>query len=286
MSKGALAYVPPISLLVGQLWSSVFFLWLVLVATRQTFTLDADAKIASLGGLLEPGFAYAFGIVGLTMTSASNASLIGTTEPLIIALLAWPLLGQRTSWQGFVAIGVAMTGVLLVSFAGDRGAAGQPSFLGDGLIVTSTAFAALYVIVTSRFLSAVSPIALAALQQSVGLALALLLWAGALFLGFESLPAAPPPNVVILVIISGIVQYAAAFWLYLYGLQTLNAAVAALFLTLIPVFGMGLAALFLRELLTVVQLGGGALVIAALVGLILSEKKLSEPVPNFPPNDI
>ncbi|ANK72926.1 MULTISPECIES: EamA family transporter [Ensifer] len=51
--------------------------------------------------------------------------------------------------------------------------------------------------------------------------------------------AAAGAGMLALALISGIVQYALAFWLYLIGLKRLPVSTAALFLTLTPVFGIG-----------------------------------------------
>ncbi len=265
-SKGVLDYVPPFSLLVGQLGASVLFLWCVLLLLGRLPRFDRAARRASLAGLLEPGLAYAFGVYGLTLTSASNTSLIGTTEPLIILVIAWIFLGQRTGIQGVLAILTAMVGVVLVSvFGGEEGLRSSSSILGDGLEVLATGFAALYVIVTSRLVVQFSPVTLAALQQSVGLVFACTVWMVAVGFGAEELPSTLSPFVLLVVILSGIVQYAGAFWFYLYGLQVLPASFAGIFLALIPVFGITGATLFLGEGLSLVQLGGCLLVILAVI---------------------
>jgi len=63
--------------------------------------------------------------------------------------------------------------------------------------------------------------------------------------------------------LSGVVQYALAFWLYLVGLKHLSANAAALWLTLIPVFGVTGAYFWLGEIPTLPMLLGMALILAA-----------------------
>ena len=65
--------------------------------------------------------------------------------------------------------------------------------------------------------------------------------------------------------ISGVVQYALAFWLYLIGLRNLAPAVAGLWLTLIPVFGVAGSYLWLGERPTALMLLGGVLIILAIM---------------------
>jgi drug/metabolite transporter (DMT)-like permease len=109
---------------------------------------------------------------------------------------------------------------------------------------------------------------LTCLQQSVGLAIALLVLAAALLTGFERSPQAPGVEMLALAVASGLVQYALAFWLYLVGLRRLHVGMAGLFLTLTPVFGMVGGMVFLGESATALQLAGAALILAAVATVV------------------
>jgi drug/metabolite transporter (DMT)-like permease len=262
MSKGALAAFSPPVLLSLQLIASVSFLWLAVGVTRQKPVLDAKSWRAALSGLLEPGLAYAIGTFGLMLTTAGNASLIATTEPLIIVALAWILFREQIEVRTGLAILAATAGVAMVTRAHGDDAAG--SLLGDGLVALGTLFAALYVIVSSRLVSHVPPVALAALQQSVGLVFSFVLLIAWLPLTiiFDEIARANA-GLITLALLSGIVQYALAFWLYLIGLQRLPARTAALFLALIPVFGLSGAAIFLGEPIQALQIAGAVIIVAS-----------------------
>ena len=264
MSKAALGAIPPFTLLVIQLSTSVTALWLAAIATRTRFTLDRDGRKAALAGVLEPGLAYVVAVPGLALTSAVNASVIGTGEPALILLLTWLVLKQRPNLSMVLAIAIAMAGVLLVTIP-DLKIAGQGELSGDALILLGTLFAAGYVVVSSQYRGDMSPLALAALQQTVGLALAVCVFAVAVLIGAEPIPKVPAASILLIAALSGIVQYALAFWFYLVGLKTLAPSVAGLFLALIPVFGISGAVLFLNEPLMSLQGLGAALVVAAII---------------------
>ena len=264
MSKGALDHAPPMTLLAVQLAASVAFLGVMILVTGQRVGLDRGATRAALSGALEPGLAYALGMAGLTMTSAASASMIGSTEPIIVVALAFLLFRVRTGLGQLAAIAVAMAGIALTSFSDSRDG-GQAGLIGDGLIVLGTVFAALYVVVSSRLVTAIAPLPLAFLQQAVGLLLALLLLGLALILGLERIGRLPGAEGWALMIGSGVVQYALAFWFYLLALRRLPVASAALFLALIPVSGIGGAAVFLGETITALQALGCALIIGAIL---------------------
>lgn len=264
-TKGALETFPPFFTLAVQLSASVAFLWSA-VAVSGTSLRGGDRGGIALSGLLEPGLAYGVGVPGLALTSASNASVISTAEPALICIVAWIVFRQRPSRALAVALVLAMAGVALVTVPDAAGEGGGPAsghLAGDALVLLGTVFAALYVVVSSRLVGDLAPLALGALQQSVGLGFALLLFACVWALGLETLPDTVPPQTLLLVAVSGIVQYALAVWLYLTGLRVLRPAVAGIFLTLIPVFGVGGAVLFLGETIAPLQWVGGGLVIFA-----------------------
>ena len=213
MSKGVLDHMPPMSLLAIQLTASITVLWLGVIVLRSRLRFDRPIRRASLSGLLEPGLAYTFGIIGLALTTASNAALIGAAEPLLILLLAWLILKERIGGRILLLAAVATLGLVLVVAPDAAGLTGEGSLAGDMLILAGTFFAALYVIATRRLVSTIEPLPLSALQQSVGLVwtlgvVAVALLAGLATLGLGGLPL----PVLLLAAASGVIQYALAFW--------------------------------------------------------------------------
>ncbi|GAB4159260.1 MAG: DMT family transporter [Cyanobacteria bacterium J069] len=267
LSKGVLDYLPPLTLLTVQLLGSAGFLWGLLWAqgeARSQTVWNWQTLRFGLTGLLEPGLAYSLGIVGLTLTTASNASLISATEPVLIVLLSGVVLRERVPRSLLLWTGLAIAGVSLI--VGIEGIAqGDRSIWGDGLILLGSAAAALYVVLTKRFMAALAPLPLAALQQSAGL-----LWAIALWSLWEMAGNATPMSQVewgtwAIALLSGVINYAVPVWLYLLALNQMRASITAIFLTLIPVFGIGSAFLFLDERLGAMQWIGAAVIVAAVI---------------------
>jgi drug/metabolite transporter (DMT)-like permease len=106
------------------------------------------------------------------------------------------------------------------------------------------------------------PALLAALQHTCGLVIVCTL---TLIQGEFAITAMPPLSVWLMAAFSGMMQYALAFVLYLTALRYVSAGKSALFLLLIPVFGVVSAMLFLGETLTLGQALGGMLIIGALL---------------------
>lgn len=276
MSKAALGSVPPLHLLAIQLASSITFLWTIALLTKQYPAWKWQTFRYSLTGILEPGFAYIFGMLGLVTTTASNASLIGTTEPIIIIAISWIVLREKVTKLFLLFTSLAVVGVILI-ISQDLNLLrfNSQSLWGDLLIFIGTFCAALYVVVSHRIVGSdrsLSPLSLAATQQTGGFILVTLVWWAGI-LGREVMNlSALNIGVWLLAIASGIVQYALAFWFYLIALKEIPAGTAALFLTLIPVFGVGGAYLFLHEQLTLWQWIGATLIVTAVSSITLQQK--------------
>jgi drug/metabolite transporter (DMT)-like permease len=210
-------------------------------------------------GLLEPGVAYQLALAGLALTSATNASVLGSLEPVMVPLIAWLLLRDRPRPRLLVLVAGATIGSALVSFSGGNDSG---SLVGDALVVASVAAAALYVVVASRHVTALRPLPAALGQQVWALgfvAVSHLVLSGGAFwpqLGFDGL---------LLAALSGVVNYALPFWLYLSALTRMPVARAATYLTLIPVFGVLGSAVLLGEGIGWLDILGSALVVAALL---------------------
>lgn len=253
--------VTPGSVLVVQLVASVTVL---AVACAVTGASTRNAWRHGWVGLLEPGLAYQFALAGLALTSAANASVLGSLEPVMVPLIAWVLLRERPRLRLVVVIAGATIGSVLVSFPnGD----GSGSFAGDALVVASVAAAALYVVVASKQVAATSSAALrplpAALAQQTW-ALGFVLLSQLVLVGGAFWPALPA-GTLLLAAVSGIVNYALPFWLYLSALTRMAVARAATYLTLIPVFGVLGSVLVLRERVTWIDLIGGLFVVGSLL---------------------
>lgn len=220
---------------------------------------------AALTGLLEPGLTYAVGLVGLSLTTAGSASVISATEPVLIVLLSWVAFRVRPEARLLACIGVAVVGLVLVSWTGLT-TRGPQSLVGDLLIVLATLFAAGYVVLSSRIAGGFPAATLASAQQTVGLIFALAVFGISCAAGQESGSFMDIPlSVVLYAALSGVVQYALAFWLYLIGLRHLSANAAGLWLALTPVFGLTGAWVWLGERPGIMTTVGALLIIAAIV---------------------
>lgn len=305
LTKILLAYFHPLTLLLMQLSASVSTYWMVAIIQGKPIFPNQSSKPnlskpptishhpqglnlihhippstykylqLGLPGILEPGLAYILSSFGLTMTTASSASLLTATEPVMTIGIAWVLWRNTTqkdlssntiNYQLLSFSAIALFGVILTMGLDPN--FNQTSLFGDFLIISATACASVYTILSQHGVKHLAPVSLAAIQQSFGLLFVAAIWV----LTNHHIPNTelliPTPAIYLLALISGIFQYQLPFWLYLTSLQKLSASVAAQFLSLIPVFTMISACIFLHERFTTLQAIGMFVTLIAVMGII------------------
>ena len=118
ISKRAVDEIAPLVLLPIELAVSVAVLLVAAVITGERRFPSANRAALGWLGVLNPGLAYAFGLAGLALITASASAVLWAIEPVLIVLLAWLALRQRPSLTTLTCAAVALAGVLLV-VAGD-----------------------------------------------------------------------------------------------------------------------------------------------------------------------
>src|SRR5919199_2551435 len=83
-----------------------------------------------LVGLLQTTLLYGLGFLGVQRTTAGASALLLNTNPVMVALLAWPMLGEALNGSSLAGIVLALAGVATVSV---RSGLGSP--LGVALLL-------------------------------------------------------------------------------------------------------------------------------------------------------
>lgn len=264
LSKTALIHFEPIDLLIVQLGASVAAMSLVLVLSQSRPSRPAAAWSTAGLGVLNPGLAYLLGLTGLTMTTASLATLIWALEPALIVVAARLLLGEAATGK--------MIGVAVAGFAGVALVAVGPvsgSLTGGLLILAGVACCALYAVWTRRIVGADSVLVAVVWQHATALGVALAFATVSGYRPIEALAQAPM-TATGSAIASGVLYYGVAFFLFVGALRRVSAPVAGLFINLVPVFGIVAAYLLLNERLGLLEWLGAAIVLGAMTVLLLT----------------
>jgi probable blue pigment (indigoidine) exporter len=263
LSKQALGGFDASLLLPFQLTCSVLLLGAFLLVTGASVRgIQQPARVAALG-VLNPGIAYAVGLIGLAQINASLSVIIWATEPVLIVLLAFALLRERLTLASALCLALAMAGVAVIVGAPSTG----DSLTGIVLTFSAVIACAFYSILLRRMNLTDGTLPVVFVQQASALAFAvavLLVAAG------RSLDTADATgSQVASAIIAGALYYGVAFLLYVAGLRRTSAGRAGMFLTLIPVFGLLFSALLLGETLNQRQFLGSVVVIGSMTVLAI-----------------
>lgn len=270
-AKAGLATLPPMTFLAIQLAAATAVLWVALLV--RGYSRPARMGLIATMGVLEPAIAYAAVNLGLTLTSASDASLLAGTETVFVVLLAWILLGQRPSARTLGAVALAVAGVMVISGS----APSTDALVGNALILLGALSAAGYVIVASRVAPGSDALTVTAHQFLFGAVASAPFVAVQWSLDGTVVPAAVPVTAWLWAMLAGIVGLALSFLLYNYALANVSSTTAGLSLTLIPVFGVLGAVLFLAEPLRLVQLAGAASILLGLIAYSTATRAASTP---------
>ena len=220
---------------------------------RLRLTRRQLASCAWLGVLGYAVFSSCF-FQALTGLSVSLTVLLLYTYPVMVALGAWMLFGERMAKGRWSALPIVMVGLVLLVW-GDMQVS-KPVSLMFG--IASAVFYSAYILASSRWLKGVDAGAAAVyIQLSAGLALGAVHLRNPERVG-EILVVAWPTLLAIALVCS-----VAAMSLFLAGLQKLKSWEVSILSTAEPVTGIGLAVLLMGERLTAMQGAGAALVLAA-----------------------
>lgn len=230
-----------------------------------------DVAIAAALGVLYTGNSATY-FAGLETVSASLAALIVYVYPAIVAVLSLqvgqPLRGRR-AWG---ALAVALAGVALA--VGNIDAADAPPLSGLVLIAASPVIYSVWIVLSARLSgegrsgvgaaaeASVDPLAAGAVMLS---ATAATYWLSAVVLGQPVLPAQIPAGAWFGLVGIGIVSTFIAVLAFYGGAHRIGAARASIVSTVEPIWTISLASLLFGESLGLVQLVGGAMILAGVV---------------------
>jgi probable blue pigment (indigoidine) exporter len=265
ISKRAVDEVAPLTLLPIQLAISVTALTArELLRGRRPLAQRQPGlgRLAALG-ILNPGLAYALSLIGLTQVTTSLSVLIWAVQPVMILLFAVVLLRERIEPATGWCTAVAMAGVGLVVFQPDN----RATTMGVVLTLCAVVAGSLFTVLSTRALTGVDLGSAILAQQGVALVLALVI--GALSWVVDGVPPLGDVSAVgwVSAIAGGLLSYSLASSLYIHGLSGVSADYAAVFVNLIPVFGVAAGVVALHDRLQSRQWLGGVVIVGAVAAV-------------------
>jgi drug/metabolite transporter (DMT)-like permease len=216
---------------------------LIAIARRQKMSVPRHMWLRLLlVSMLTIGGWVAFMGFALLWLSASEAAVLGTSIPVWVVLLAWPILGERFSMVRAIALTVALAGItVLIGGNGlDASLAKLPGLL---CALAGAVCVALGTVLTKHFPLAMPPFSLAAWQVGlgclpiaiVGLAVEQPQLAALSSIGWASMA------------YMTLVQFCLCYVCWFAALERLPAATASIGTLLVPVVGVLAASAMLHE---------------------------------------
>ena len=205
---------------------------------------------------------YAIENIGLSLTSAADASVISASYPAICAITGVIMYKAKLSLRMMAGILLAMAGVVVMN--GTAQAYGEGSLPGNLLLIFDGFMWAQYNYLTKRISPAMGDVAITFWQMLA----ATVMFIPALFLEKNTLGEITSASVFSLAYLSGFCTVA-ALGLYNYGLRKVNAEIAAVLMNLMPIAGLILSVLVLHEKIAGYHVAGIAIII---LGVLLSSR--------------
>jgi drug/metabolite transporter (DMT)-like permease len=266
MSKSALSFSGPISLLLIQLAASLVFLLLAIVIRGAMGDLKPSLLTPALTGILEPGLGYGLGNIGLATTTVSAATLLGPSEAAFTCLLGFIFFRRQPNLITLLSIAAISVGVALIVAPSLSSGHEVGSFVGNMFVLSGDVAAAVYITLCSKLMETKEPLVLAFAQILVAFTMTLLWWILRLIAGTETLHLLQvTPARAAYAAVSGVTEFGPPTWLFLVALRGLRANVVAVMMSLVPVLAICEAHLFLGEIMAPVQILGGAIILATMV---------------------
>ncbi len=257
------AYDPMVVIFGRMIVASLCALCFPFVFRKIPFRLK-DVKYMAIMVICEPCLYFIFEAKALVYTSASQAGMITTMMPLMVAIGAWGILKEKLTRQTIFGFLIAIMGALWLSISSESSQHAPNPLWGNFLEFMAMICTSGYVIALKKLTHRYSSLFLTFLQAFAGA----IFFFPVLFFPTTVLPVQIVPVSFFSILYLGSVVTIGAYGCYNYGASKIPASQAASFINLIPIFTLGLSAVILGEKFTGVQYMASALVLA---GVILSQ---------------
>jgi len=258
----------PMLVIFGRMAIASLFVLIFLKPFRSLQLRSQDLKHLLFMGLCEPCLYFIFEAIALENTSASQAGMITTTMPLVVAVAAWLVLKEPLSWQTVLGFLLAIGGVVLLSGGSAITENAPHPLFGNFMEFLAMLAATGYVISMKRLSRHYSSLFITSFQAFIGS----IFYFPLLFLPTTHWPNRFEPISAAAIVYLGLFVTFGAYGAYNYAVSKIPAARATAFINLIPVFTVIMGVTILDDRLTPVQYLAMAIVF---VGIAISQYRPS-----------
>ncbi|MDD2965979.1 MAG: EamA family transporter [Desulfovibrionaceae bacterium] len=268
--KVALTAFTPWELMAGRMAVASLIFIPVLPQLWRTLRNKGGWGLIALMVISEPCLYFVFETQALLYTSAAQAGMLVSVLPLVVALMAFVFLRERTSPRTWCGLCLAGAGVVVLSAGGVATESSPAPLLGNILEGIAMCCATVYTLCARTLSLRYTALEITAMQVLAGLSffgMAALLPLPAQLVTLP-MPIAPWLPVASIIYLGTVVTFG-GYGLYNYGIQRLSAGQAAAYTNLMPVIGLVLGVCLLEESFTAVQYAASLVVIA---GVCISQQ--------------
>ncbi len=239
----------PMQVIFGRMFIASLCFAVFIPSFRKLNWRRRDLKYLLIMAGCEPCLYFLFEAKALELTSASQASMITATLPLLVAILAWRLLKEHIPRRTMVGFVLAILGACWLSLASDTSVYAPNPLLGNFCEFLAMVCAAGYTVSLKHLSSNYPPLFLTVVQAFIG---------SLFFFPFLLLPGVGfavnwEVGPLLAVVYLGTFITFGAYGCYNYSLSRIPANQAAGYVNLIPVFGVLLGIIILGESLNMAQ---------------------------------
>ncbi len=257
--KVSVAVLGPMTLALSRfLIASIMLLAILKIKEPDAKLNRADLPLMAFSGVIGITLYFFFENNGVRLSTASTASIIIATIPVLAVLADFIFCGSRITWPKALGVVLSFLGIYLIFR--DRGELSFSSeyFLGNLSMLGAAAAWVAYNLLTRPMAKRYSNLAITTYQTLFG-TLAIVP-----FVFFESNKWASVNWVVAgNVLFLGVFCSAIGYYFYVYAMGEIGVGMASLFINLIPVVTVIASYFIIGEKITPTQLAGGGLVVFA-----------------------
>lgn len=203
---------------------------------------------------------------GIDRSTASNAALIYLTVPILTAVLASAILGERMTLVRWASLGMSLVGVLILSDVNWRHLelADSKFLFGNALVLVACACSAFYNVYCKGLLRRFTPLEVLVFGYLIALtvSLPLLVWIEPLS---REAVGAYGLRVWIALGVLSVFSWGLAMVLWMFVLKRLDVSQASVSIYLLPFLGVLISALTLHEKITPAMIVGGLITLAGTI---------------------
>jgi len=249
--------------------ASIFFMFIIKKLRTKITYKKGDYRFLILMALFEPCLYFIFEAKALVYTTASQAGMITSMLPLLVAIAAFFILKERMSYKTVAGFIIAAAGAAVLSIYSDVTESAPNPALGNLLEFCAMICAAGYTITLKKLSYRYDPFFLTAIQSFIGC----IFFLPMMFIDGTGFPDTFNPAAAGAILYMAFFITIGAYGLFNYGVSKIEASKASAFINLLPVFSVFWGWLLLNENMNRIQYIAAAFVLA---GVYLSQREKKE----------